>query len=160
MTQQLCKLDSLKASVLVLNSYPIRIVIGANRVFMICPRCKSEYRAGFDRCADCGIALVEDDEANDAGSEEIDSSELVSALQTMDSLFLSDVIALIEEHNIPYLLQSGTALGLDPSSDRKAFEWRAVLYVFPESVEEVQIIIGDVRQERKNRLSATDEKED
>ncbi|HLY73726.1 MAG TPA: hypothetical protein VKU80_06365, partial [Planctomycetota bacterium] len=24
-----------------------------------CPQCRSEYRAGFDRCADCGAGLVE-----------------------------------------------------------------------------------------------------
>ena len=125
---------------------------------MVCPKCKTEYREGFYRCADCGIALVQDAEVSPAGSEEdVDSSELMSAFQTMDSLFLSDVVALIEEQNIPYLLQSGTALGLDPNSDKKAFEWRAVLYVFPEFLEAVESIVSKVRQERKNRLAATDE---
>ncbi len=27
---------------------------------MICPECKAEYRAGFTRCADCGVQLVEE----------------------------------------------------------------------------------------------------
>ena len=126
---------------------------------MICPKCNTEYREGFNRCADCGIALVENDEA-DHLAEEVDSSELVSAFQTMDALFLSDVVALIEEQNIPYLLQSGTALGLDPNSEKKAFEWRAVLYVFPDSVDSVQSIIAQARQDRKNLLTATDEKEE
>jgi hypothetical protein len=26
---------------------------------LYCPRCRGEYRAGFSRCADCGVALVE-----------------------------------------------------------------------------------------------------
>lgn len=25
----------------------------------VCPQCRSEYRAGFDTCADCGVRLVE-----------------------------------------------------------------------------------------------------
>jgi hypothetical protein len=124
---------------------------------MVCPKCKTEYREGFYRCADCGIDLVEDAEVSGANSEDVDSSELVPALQTMDTLFLADVVAVIEEQNIPYLVQSGTALGLDPNSDRKAFEWRAVLYAFPDSLEAVQSIITQVRQDRKNRLAATEE---
>ena len=27
---------------------------------MFCPKCKSEYRAGFDRCGSCDVDLVED----------------------------------------------------------------------------------------------------
>lgn len=27
---------------------------------MICPRCHTEYRKGFDRCADCDIPLVDE----------------------------------------------------------------------------------------------------
>jgi hypothetical protein len=30
---------------------------------MFCPNCKSEYRAGFTQCSDCGAALVEDSDA-------------------------------------------------------------------------------------------------
>ena len=26
---------------------------------MICPQCKTEYRPGFTRCADCGMELIE-----------------------------------------------------------------------------------------------------
>jgi hypothetical protein len=29
-------------------------------IVMICPRCNAEYRAGFTRCADCGVQLVND----------------------------------------------------------------------------------------------------
>lgn len=28
--------------------------------YRYCPRCRCEYRAGFDTCTDCGVALVDD----------------------------------------------------------------------------------------------------
>jgi hypothetical protein len=27
---------------------------------MFCPKCKSEYREGFNTCADCGTELIEE----------------------------------------------------------------------------------------------------
>jgi hypothetical protein len=32
---------------------------GGDEGTLYCPRCRGEYRAGFSRCADCGVALVE-----------------------------------------------------------------------------------------------------
>ncbi len=32
---------------------------------MICPKCKNEYREGFTVCADCGVALIEQEETLD-----------------------------------------------------------------------------------------------
>lgn len=32
---------------------------------MICPKCKNEYREGFTVCADCGVALIEQEEVVD-----------------------------------------------------------------------------------------------
>src|SRR6185503_6059472 len=31
---------------------------------MICPKCKATYRAGFTRCADCDVDLIEDSPRN------------------------------------------------------------------------------------------------
>jgi uncharacterized protein YbaR (Trm112 family) len=28
---------------------------------LVCPSCRAEFRAGFDRCKDCGVALVDPD---------------------------------------------------------------------------------------------------
>ncbi len=39
-----------------------------------CPKCKSEYREGFSKCADCGSALVDD--AQFAGMEEEEQARL------------------------------------------------------------------------------------
>ncbi|NQT32302.1 MAG: hypothetical protein HQ594_01350 [Candidatus Omnitrophica bacterium] len=39
---------------------------------MYCPKCRTEYRDGFDRCADCDVVLVHElpRESRDAGPEE------------------------------------------------------------------------------------------
>jgi hypothetical protein len=45
---------------------------------MFCPQCKAEYRAGFLRCSDCEVDLVDQLAAEKPqGSAEIDHTELV-----------------------------------------------------------------------------------
>jgi Putative prokaryotic signal transducing protein len=47
---------------------------------MFCPRCKAEYRAGFSKCSDCDIELVEQLPANPPHTRrkaEADHPELV-----------------------------------------------------------------------------------
>ena len=117
---------------------------------MICPKCKTEYREGFYRCADCDVALVEEGPTADENSTDETSIDLLPALETKDSSFLSDIVALIEERNIPYLLQSGTALGLDSTSNTQNLEWRAVLYAFQDSLETVESIVAKVKEDRRN----------
>ena len=117
---------------------------------MICPKCKTEYREGFYRCADCDVALVEEGATADENSTDETSIDLLPALETKDSSFLSDIVALIEERNIPYLLQSGTALGLDSTSNTQNLEWRAVLYAFQDSLETVESIVAKVKEDRRN----------
>ena len=127
---------------------------------MICPKCKTEYREGFYRCADCDINLVEESQDTQDSFEASDSLELVPALETKDSSFLSDVVALIEEQNIPYLLQSGTAIGLESDSNDQVLEWRAALYAFPNSLEAIKSILEKVHEDRRNRSSDTQELEE
>jgi hypothetical protein len=54
---------------------------------MICPQCRSEYRAGFHRCATCGVDLVEED-ALPARPQE---SEAASARARIDSTTEADL---------------------------------------------------------------------
>jgi len=115
---------------------------------MICPNCKAEYREGFDRCADCDIALVSEEEASSDAADESASPELVSVLETEDSSFLADVVALIEEEKIPYVLQSGTALGMDSFLQPGNLEWRAVLYIPDHQQEMVDSLIARVKSDR------------
>jgi hypothetical protein len=120
---------------------------------MICPKCRSEYREGFSRCADCDVALVSDldqepEESAESGEQE---SDLVAVLDTKDSSMLSDIVSHIEEKGIPYLLQSGTAIGLESLFPSNALEWRAVLYVPKNLEEKVDSLIADVKTQWMNR---------
>ena len=117
---------------------------------MICPKCGSEYREGFFRCSDCNVALVtaQNFDSDDSVKEE---SELVAVLDTKDSSFLSDVVSLIEEKGIPYLLQSGTAIGFDALIPSDALEWRAILSVPKDLEEKVDSLIADVKAQWMHR---------
>jgi hypothetical protein len=118
---------------------------------MICPRCKTEYREGFYRCADCDIALVQESQISENSSEESGASELIRVYETTDSSLLSDVVLMIEDQDIPYLLQSGTAVDLDSQFQTGSLVWRGVLYAFENSLETIDSIIAKVKQDRKNQ---------
>jgi hypothetical protein len=93
---------------------------------MICPKCHAEYREGFSTCADCGIPLVEDladvaagdrregDGAEDggAGPEPGTAAGLVPLCEVGDPELLSDLLERLEEAQVPYVVQAGTALAL------------------------------------------------
>lgn len=113
---------------------------------MICPVCKAEYRDGFYKCAECDVALVSehDDEAID-GYESTEHGDLLSVLETTDSIQLSEVVLMIEEQKIPYLVQSGTALSTHELSAALDLAWHAVLYVPESYLEQVQAIINEVK---------------
>jgi len=83
---------------------------------MFCPKCKSEYRKGFDRCAECNIPLVEKEEVVNP------ESDLESIFQTKDSSLLEKILVRLEAKKIPYLVQAGTAFN-------SRLAWQGVLYV-------------------------------
>jgi hypothetical protein len=99
------------------------------------------------------VALESDvDQASERLVEsEEQASDLVSVLDTKDSPMLSDIVSLIEEKGIPYLLQSGTAIGLESLFPSNALEWRAVLYVPKNLEEKVDSLIADVKAQWMNR---------
>jgi|GEM_PF-3549801 len=111
------------------------------------------------RCADCDVALVSELELESANAEE-SSPELVSVLETEDSSFLADVISLIEEMKIPYVLQSGTALGMGTFLQSDALEWRAVLYTPDHLINTVENCISRVKAGRSKELSEEDTSSD
>ncbi len=113
---------------------------------MICPACKAEYRDGFYKCAECDVALVgeQDDSVSDVyGST--DHGDLQSVLETTDAIHLSDIVQIIEEQKIPYLVQSGTALSTHELTAALDLAWHAALYVPESYLEQVQTIINDVK---------------
>jgi hypothetical protein len=112
---------------------------------MICPKCKNEYRPGFRRCSDCNVDLV------DQVQEIVDESstpenELVSVLETQDSLFLSKLITKLESKKIPYLLQSGTAFDWNGLvDDESSLSWKAALWIPGSRLQEVDSLIQKLR---------------
>jgi uncharacterized Zn ribbon protein len=113
---------------------------------MICPKCRNEFRTGFTRCSECGVDLVDEqvEEVGDEGSAADD--ELVSVLETQDSLFLHKLVTKLESKNIPYLLQSGTAFGWNGLVDEESpLIWKAALWVPGVRSEEVESLIQKLR---------------
>jgi hypothetical protein len=68
---------------------------------VFCPNCRSEYRAGFTRCNDCDVALV--DEL--AAEEQPEFVALVEVLSTADAGQIPLIKSILEGEEIPYLAQ-------------------------------------------------------
>lgn len=68
---------------------------------MYCPNCRSEYRAGFSRCKDCDIALVDELPAE----TEAEFVELVEALSIADAGLIPLIKSILDGEEIPYLAQ-------------------------------------------------------
>jgi len=99
---------------------------------MICPNCHAEYRDGFTTCADCEIPLVADlaaaAAAESGGAEEAgefsggfggglgsgtgDPGDLVPLAEIGNPEMLGTLLEQLEEGQIPYVVQAGTALAL------------------------------------------------
>lgn len=58
---------------------------------MFCPQCKTEYRPGFDRCADCGIGLVAELPV-DAPPAYIEYEHVFSTFDWGDIAFIKSVL--------------------------------------------------------------------
>ncbi len=78
---------------------------------MFCPQCKTEYRPGFTRCADCGSELVDSlpEEAEEVEEREGDNAKLVPILETFDRSDISSIRMVLDAEGIEYFLQ-GEAL--------------------------------------------------
>ncbi len=103
---------------------------------MICPNCHAEFREGFTTCSDCEIPLVEDlaaaaaaakagaeDDGLEApgfaggfggglGSGSGDPGDLVPLAELGSPEMLGALLEQLEEAQVPYVVQAGTALAL------------------------------------------------
>jgi hypothetical protein len=102
---------------------------------MFCPQCRTEYRDGFTKCADCGVALVR------ALETEVEDSSpgLVAVFESNDTFALGLAKGSLEDAGIPFWThgdETAARLALGPvlfpscqflvTSDREA-EAREVL---------------------------------
>lgn len=77
---------------------------------MFCPKCKSEYREGFYRCADCGSELVAEliSEPTDEGYGE----EFVEVFSTYHQGDISFIKSVLEGEGITYFFQGESSIML------------------------------------------------
>lgn len=94
---------------------------------MICPNCHAEFREGFTTCSDCEIPLVED-LASVAAAETEDAvgvpgefvgypgagggGDLVPLAELGSPEMLGALLEQLEEAQVPYVVQAGTAVAL------------------------------------------------
>jgi hypothetical protein len=72
---------------------------------MFCPECKAEYRAGFTRCSDCGLDLVEQLDTRSGvggGSAVADENGAVVLWSGVDARIRGQVVSALEAANIAY----------------------------------------------------------
>jgi hypothetical protein len=76
---------------------------------MFCPKCKAEYREGFDRCADCNIPLVEKLPEKKAETREKNEKRFrfVKLLATADPALAGFMKSLLEAEGIIHTVVGG-----------------------------------------------------
>jgi hypothetical protein len=116
---------------------------------MICPKCETEYREGFTRCADCDVDLV----------AELD--EMALAPLTMESSpdLVAALIETLELERIPYVIQAGTAISVfDGEEDAldAPEPWHARIWVTPERADAAREILDEVRERTKESARLTE----
>jgi hypothetical protein len=86
---------------------------------VFCPECRSEYREGFTKCADCGVELVPECPIDEALSKPIpllpslrdarplpDNVPLISVLDSPDEGLLLIAKSILDNEGIPCLIQN------------------------------------------------------
>ena len=72
---------------------------------MFCPKCKCEYREGFNFCSDCEIELVEKLPKEEPAVEEFEYLEFVCIAETMDFSIIPIVKSILDSGGITYFIK-------------------------------------------------------
>ncbi len=130
---------------------------------MICPNCHAEFRDGFTTCSDCEIPLVEDLQsvdpeaglADDAATGAGGPGDLVPLVELGSPEMLGTLLERLEEAEIPYVVQAGTAVALASGGDLESpgfpDPWQARVMVVgsfrPEARAMVDAIVAEAKQQ-------------
>lgn len=115
---------------------------------MFCPRCGAEYRAGFYRCADCGVDLVDALPEQPPGRAAVDGDvdvDLVEVARTQDGSLLLVYKSLLDGAEIPYTVLGERRMAMEPvggAFGRPLTSWGAVILVPAESAEEAKELLA------------------
>lgn len=77
---------------------------------MFCPKCKSEYREGFYKCADCGTDLVA--EALPELMEEVTYVDLVEVYSTYQQSEIAFIKSVFDGEGITYYFEGESSIML------------------------------------------------
>jgi len=77
---------------------------------MFCPKCKSEYRDGFYKCADCGTDLVY--QLPPEALNHSDDEEFVEVFSTYQQGDISFIKSVLEGEGITYFFQGENSIML------------------------------------------------
>jgi hypothetical protein len=127
---------------------------------LYCPNCHAEFRPGFTVCSDCDVALVE---ALDGAATEMEEEGLSTGLEPFHETHSSDELAAIleslEENEIPYVVQAGTALSLLTPSATGAGElpeeWQARILVPGGSLKTARELLRRLHEAARSAAAAS-----
>jgi hypothetical protein len=77
---------------------------------MFCPKCKSEYREGFYKCADCGADLI--DQLPQEAPDNFGSDEFVEVFSTYQQGDIAFIKSILDEDGITYFFQGENSIML------------------------------------------------
>jgi DNA-directed RNA polymerase subunit RPC12/RpoP len=77
---------------------------------MFCPKCKSEYREGFYKCADCGADLVTEQPTELV--EEISYVDLVEVYSTYQQSDIAFIKSVFDGEGITYFFEGESSIML------------------------------------------------
>ena len=76
---------------------------------MYCPQCRVEYRDGFTECSDCQVPLLTGTPPPEPPDPFDPALELVVVLETSDRMQLAMAEGLLEDADIPFMVQGQIA---------------------------------------------------
>jgi hypothetical protein len=72
---------------------------------MICPECKAEYRAGFTKCADCEVELVDKISAENERSFALENIIFKTVMTSFNQGEIALAKSLLESNNVQCFVQ-------------------------------------------------------
>jgi len=105
---------------------------------MFCPKCRTEYREGFYKCADCDIELVQElpEVPAEPRPEFIDYEEVLATYNPADIAILKSVL---ESENITYFFKGEHFTYMRPLADP------ARLMVRKDQVKDASNLLADLK---------------